>query len=70
MKVTLIKPHTHAGHDKQPSDVIEVDAVEGAWLEKLGVAQHDTRDTSHDVTHSTIRGRRRDTDRDTREENE
>lgn len=69
-KVQLIKPHTHAGHVYKPDDVIDVTPPEAVWLKNLGIVQDHNRDTSADVTHSTLRGKSRDTDRDTREEND
>ena len=37
MQVTLKKPHTHAGMQKQPGDTIDVDAGTAEWLAGLGV---------------------------------
>lgn len=37
MKVTLQKPHTHAGAQKQAGDTIEVDADTARWLAEQGV---------------------------------
>lgn len=37
MQVTLKKPHTHAGKQKQPGDPIDVDAGTAEWLAGLGV---------------------------------
>ena len=39
MQVTLKKPHTHAGEQKQPGDLIEVDAGTAQWLADLGVIE-------------------------------
>lgn len=39
MLVTLKKPHTHAGEQKQPGDQIEVDAGTAQWLADLGVIE-------------------------------
>ncbi|HET7300231.1 MAG TPA: hypothetical protein VFJ01_06210 [Oleiagrimonas sp.] len=69
MKVQLIKPHTHAGVRYEPGQVLEVNDMEAAWMDERGIVQHHNQDASHDANLSTKRGRRRDTDRDTREEN-
>jgi hypothetical protein len=37
MKVTLLKPHTHAGDQKKPGDKIDVDADIAQWLADQGV---------------------------------
>lgn len=37
MKVTLLKPHTHAGAQKKPGDKIDVDADTAQWLADQGV---------------------------------
>lgn len=69
MKVQLIKPHTHAGEPCMPDQVIEVNAIDGAWLDKLGIAQHhhdaESAASNHHVV--TIHGRKRHRDS---EENE
>ncbi|WP_347253456.1 DUF7210 family protein [Leminorella grimontii] len=32
MKITLIKPHTHAGQPYQPGAELDVDDLTGRWL--------------------------------------
>jgi hypothetical protein len=41
MKVKLLKPHTHAGGDFAPGDVIEVNERQAAWLKGSGIAETD-----------------------------
>jgi hypothetical protein len=37
-KITLLKPHTHAGKDYQPGHTIEVNERQAKWLREIGVA--------------------------------
>lgn len=37
MKVTLKKPHTHAGKDYKPGEQIDVDEARAKWLAELEV---------------------------------
>lgn len=39
MKIELLKPHTHAGKECQPGEVIELDKDLANWLIDLGVAK-------------------------------
>ncbi|MEW5972338.1 MAG: hypothetical protein AB1713_01105 [Pseudomonadota bacterium] len=40
MKITLIKPHKHAGRDYAAGDVIDVPSNVAAWLLERGIAAH------------------------------
>jgi len=37
--VTLIKPHTDAGREYQPGDMLDVDEATARWLIEHGVAE-------------------------------
>jgi hypothetical protein len=38
MKVTLLKPHTHAGTEHQPGESLDLDTEQAEWLRAQGVA--------------------------------
>jgi len=37
--VTLLKPHTHAGHAYAAGDTLDVSTLDALWLEAVGVAR-------------------------------
>lgn len=39
MKVTLLKPHTHAGQSSAAGEIIDVDAATAQWLADNGVIE-------------------------------
>lgn len=41
--VTLLKPHTHQGVEKQPGETISVHAVDKAWLIQNNIISADAK---------------------------
>lgn len=39
MKVTLKKPHRHAGKDSKPGDTIDISDQQATWLAEQGVIE-------------------------------
>jgi len=37
--ITLLKPHTHAGHAYAAGDTLDVSTVDALWLEAVGIAR-------------------------------
>lgn len=37
VRVTLLKPHTHAGKDRLVGEEIDITAAQRTWLQSLGV---------------------------------
>lgn len=47
-EVKLIKPHTHAGEDREPGETIKVTAAQRDWLREAEVIEPSPAETSEE----------------------